>query len=91
MGARPCDYAVVAPPHSYIHVDDFTGPRELGKYLHILSNDDSRYNEYFQWKRTLEIKSYTNNGQFWCRLCTLLNLQVGLICRVCERRTFALS
>ena len=29
MGARPEDYARLAPPHSYIHVDDFESPKEL--------------------------------------------------------------
>jgi len=79
MGARPRDYAKVAPPHSYIHVDNFAGPQELAKYLHLLSNNDTKYEEYFQWRQTRDIKSYINNGQFWCRLCTLLNLQVNFI------------
>jgi len=76
MGAHPRDYAKVAPPHSYIHVDDFDGPRQLAEYLHRLSNNDTEYEEYFQWKKTVRVAAYPNNGQFWCRLCNLLNLQV---------------
>lgn len=75
MGARRRDYAKVAPPHSYIHVDDFAGPRELAQYLHRLSNNDTEYDAYFQWKQTMNVRAYPNNNQFWCRLCTLLNLQ----------------
>jgi len=76
MGARPLDYAKVAPPHSFIHVDDFAGPQELAQYLHHLSNNDTAYGEYFQWKQSTRVLSYPHNGQFWCRLCNLLNLQV---------------
>ena len=50
MGARPEDYAVSAPYKSYIHVDDFDGPKELADYLHKLDQDDQEYNEYFKWK-----------------------------------------
>ena len=55
MGARPEDYAVSAPYKSYIHVDDFDGPKELADYLHKLDQDDQLYNEYFKWKVCLNI------------------------------------
>jgi len=76
MGAQPRDYAQVAPPHSYIHVDNFSGPRGLAEYLHILSSNDTEYEEYFKWKQKLRIEYYKDNSHFWCRLCALLNLQV---------------
>jgi len=79
MGARPSDYAKVSPPHSYIHVDEFAGPKELADYLHYLSTNNTKYDEYFKWKKTLLITEYKNNGQFWCRLCTILNYQVTII------------
>ena len=50
MGARPEDYARASPERSYIHVDDFAGPKELADFLHKLDQDDDLYNEYFQWK-----------------------------------------
>ena len=50
MGARPEDYARASPERSYIHVDDFAGPKELADFLHRLDQDDDLYNEYFQWK-----------------------------------------
>ena len=52
MGARPEDYARVAPHHSYIHVDQFRGPRHLAQYLHMLDKDDDKYNQYFQVRIT---------------------------------------
>ncbi len=50
MGARPEDYALSAPYKSFIHVDDFEGPKELADYLHKLDQDDQLFNEYFKWK-----------------------------------------
>jgi hypothetical protein len=56
MGARPEDYAISAPYKSYIHVDDFEGPKELADYLHKLDQDDKLYNEYFEWKVKKNVK-----------------------------------
>ena len=50
MGARPEDYARAAPYKSYIHVDQFSGPRELAQFLLELDKDDQKYNQYFQVK-----------------------------------------
>lgn len=50
MGARPSDYAAVAPHNSYIHVEEFANPEELAAYLHRLDEDDTLYNSYFKWK-----------------------------------------
>ncbi|XP_054271110.1 glycoprotein 3-alpha-L-fucosyltransferase A-like [Macrosteles quadrilineatus] len=69
MGARPEDYAKVAPKNSYIHVDDFESPKHLAKFLHKLDQDDDLYNSYFRWKDTGE---YIDSG-FFCRICSLLH------------------
>lgn len=69
MGARREEYEQVAPPYSFIHVDDFKSPYELAKYLLLLDKNDDLYNEYFRWKGTGE---YINT-KFYCRLCALLH------------------
>ncbi|GFO50580.1 glycoprotein 3-alpha-l-fucosyltransferase a [Plakobranchus ocellatus] len=48
MGAAPEDYARAAPPHSFIHVDDFESPKHLAEYLNTLDKNDALYNEYFR-------------------------------------------
>lgn len=53
MGARPQDYENVAPYKSYIHVDEFKGPKDLAQYLILLDNDDDLYNQYFQVKEII--------------------------------------
>ena len=69
MGAAPEDYKRAAPPHSFIHVDDFESPKELADYLHKLDRNDDLYNEYFQWKGTGRLL----NTFFWCRICAMLH------------------
>ena len=75
MGARKSDYAAIAPPHSFIHVEDFQTAGELAGYLLRLNASDKLYNEYFAWKdgaggRFVETR-------FWCRLCALAHDDSG--------------
>ncbi|XP_004522511.1 glycoprotein 3-alpha-L-fucosyltransferase A [Ceratitis capitata] len=74
MGARPEDYEVSAPYHSYIHVDEFGSAKELAEYLHILDKDDELYNSYFKWKGTGDFV----NTFYWCRVCALLHDEESL-------------
>jgi len=69
MGARLEDYEQVSPYKSFLHVDQFAGPRELAKYLLKLDKDDEAYNQYFKWKGTGEFI----NTKFWCRICGLMH------------------
>ena len=69
MGARPEDYAKVAPPNSYIHVDEFDSPKDLAAYLHKLDQNDDLYNNYFRWKGS----GHFINTKFYCRLCAMVN------------------
>ena len=69
MGAPRADYERAAPPHSFIHVDDFESPRQLADFLRVVAADRDRYNSYFRWQGTGE---YIDT-KFWCRLCALLH------------------
>ena len=88
MGARPEEYKKVAPDFSFIHVDEFSGPSELAKYLHQLDQDDEKYNQYFQAGHTSccrdinIIRTFYSqwkgkgefiNTRFFCRVCGLLH------------------
>lgn len=71
MGARPEDYESVAPPNSYLHVDNFSSPEELAQFLKKLDADDDLYNSYFNWKGTVE---FINPMRMtWCTMCSLLH------------------
>ncbi|XP_013408275.1 glycoprotein 3-alpha-L-fucosyltransferase A [Lingula anatina] len=69
MGAHPDDYKRAAPPHSYIHVEDFRSAKELAEYLHKLDKNDHLYNEYFRWKGSMK----KINTHFFCRLCAMVH------------------
>ena len=64
MGASPEEYERLAPTHSFIHVDQFNGPKELAEYLLELDSDDDKYNEYFQVTKTFINISYGNISDF---------------------------
>jgi len=76
MGARPEDYAIAAPPGSYIHVDDFKSPEDLGAYLNLLDRNDTLYNEYFRYKNHFKlIRRIKFADLYWCQLCSMLHLK----------------
>ncbi|XP_072167728.1 uncharacterized protein [Diadema setosum] len=50
-GGRKEAYERVAPPKSFIHVADFSSPKELAEYLIMLDKDNTLYEEYFAWRR----------------------------------------
>lgn len=60
--------------HSYIDANDFENPKTLAEYLNKLNENETLYNEYFEWKKKalpqavldLTKMSFRYNG---CRLC----------------------
>merc|ERR1712046_102029 len=46
FGPHPDDVKAMAPPKSYIHVEDFGSPSELVEFLDYLDNNDTAYLEY---------------------------------------------
>lgn len=49
MGPSRAEYELVAPPYSFIHVDDFESVKELAEYLMELDKDDELYAKYLHW------------------------------------------
>ena len=50
-GGTRAAYERVAPPHSFIHIADFSSQRELANYLETLDRNDKLYSEYFAWRK----------------------------------------
>lgn len=78
-GATKQDVEAVAPPGSFIHVDDFATPRELVDYLEYLDKNDTAYLEYHKWRLT-PISDVPNTGNpgypdLFCRVCKRLVLE----------------
>ncbi|XP_035691978.1 alpha-(1,3)-fucosyltransferase 7-like [Branchiostoma floridae] len=75
LGAQKGDYERVAPPNSFIHVDDFGSPEALANYLKYLDQNDDEYNRYFAWK-TAPPKNLPDYESRFCEVCKKL-LQVS--------------
>ena len=70
-GAPREDYEAIAPPKSFIHVDDYDNPREMANHLKYLSAHDQAYGEYTAWRSQYKIEGASWDG--WCSLCDRLN------------------
>ena len=49
------NYSAIAPPGSYIDVDDYLSPQELAKELKRLSNAREEYLNFYVWKAKAEV------------------------------------
>lgn len=50
MGPPRKNYERFIPSDSFIHVDDFSSPKEMASYLLSLDQDDQSYLQYFSWR-----------------------------------------
>ena len=72
-GLSKQDYEKIAPPDSFIHVDDFSSPKDLMLFLEKLSKDKESYNSYFWWKSYYDLYSETELMETTnCQLCEVL-------------------
>ena len=68
------DMSKVAPPHSYINVEDFHSLEELSQYLDKVASDDELFASYFWWRDFYKVKlGMEAEVSFWCDLCQLLH------------------
>merc|ERR1712021_148122 len=68
------DVEAVAPPNSYIHVDDFDSPKALVNYLDYLAKNQTAYEEYHQWRLTEptnldEYQPLSTDTEMTCGIC----------------------
>ena len=47
FGGNRKDYEVLAPPNSFIHVNDFASAADLAAYLRLLHENDRLYERYY--------------------------------------------
>ncbi|KAB7498608.1 Glycoprotein 3-alpha-L-fucosyltransferase A [Armadillidium nasatum] len=70
------DYAAIAPPHSYINVEDFRIPRDLADYLYYLHRNETAYMEYFNWRKdyfAMSMVNWLHHASSFCTLCQKLH------------------
>lgn len=76
FGTHKDDVKALAPPNSYIHVEDFGTKAQLVEYLNYLHNNDTAYMVYHNWrtiKPDLETPLDTHIRKRICGSCKLLN------------------
>lgn len=69
LGPPRSHYEAVAPPHSFIHVDDFDSLANLATFLKELAGDTKRYRSYFSWHQNYTVKLYTDWRERLCKIC----------------------
>ena len=78
LGAPLDHYNTLLPPGSFLHVDNFTSPRELARHLRKLDGNRTLYNSYFAWRVHYELKPQRLQHdrdilqRVWCELCERL-------------------
>ena len=65
-------YIPIAPPGSFISVQDFPSVKALALYLQYLDKNDTAYNQYFQWRRKFGSQR-KHMPQFACHICKALH------------------
>ena len=71
------NYSEIAPPKSYINVEDFSTPNQLADYLQYLVRNQTAYEEYFQWKKYFKVYSTkSDQNRAMCQVC--FHLSVGV-------------
>ncbi|KAG9464979.1 4-galactosyl-N-acetylglucosaminide 3-alpha-L-fucosyltransferase FUT6-like [Eleutherodactylus coqui] len=72
LGPSRKNYERFIPKDSFIHVDDFSTPEELAKYILKLDRDEDAYQQYFTWRSRLHPIGNTNWQTHYCRVCKAL-------------------
>lgn len=69
LGPSRATYAALAPPGSFIHVEDFRSPAALAAHLKHMAADRWAYDKYFEWHHSYKIKTYTDWRERLCQIC----------------------
>ena len=63
------NYENIAPPYSFIHIEDFKNAKDLANYLLYLSKNITAYSEYFWWSKYYKVESVNRA----CETCEFMN------------------
>ena len=71
-GLTKSDYSKIAPPKSFLHIDDYEKPGDLMQELRRLSEDREAYESYFWWRDFYEVQT-DFDLETQCQLCDIIN------------------
>ncbi|XP_068116206.1 4-galactosyl-N-acetylglucosaminide 3-alpha-L-fucosyltransferase 9-like [Hyperolius riggenbachi] len=77
LGPPRENYERFIPPTSFIHVDDFSSPKELAQYLLDLDKDNAKYEQYFSWRSKFVTVRELGWDNFYCKACRELQQSKG--------------
>lgn len=69
LGPSRATYEALAPPGSFIHVEDFSSPEALATHLKHVAADTRAYEQYFRWRRSHRIQTITDWRERLCQIC----------------------
>ena len=74
-GPERKNFERIAPPHSFIHVDDYSSDKELADRLNSIGTNRSLYEKYHQWRRYYDVyyEAKDVDPYRFCELCYRLN------------------
>ncbi|XP_053329198.1 3-galactosyl-N-acetylglucosaminide 4-alpha-L-fucosyltransferase FUT3-like [Spea bombifrons] len=72
LGTSRKNYERFVPPEAFIHVDDFSSPKELAAYLLELDKDDEKYRRYFEWRTQYRVWTREGWPSSYCKVCRAL-------------------
>ncbi|XP_037083424.1 alpha-(1,3)-fucosyltransferase fut-1-like [Pollicipes pollicipes] len=78
-GASPESYRRVAPPNSFIHVQDFASVQLLATYLTSLMENRTAYESYFAWRSSYQVHGlHRGRASSWPALSSCLQIRRGV-------------
>ncbi|XP_069800134.1 4-galactosyl-N-acetylglucosaminide 3-alpha-L-fucosyltransferase FUT5-like [Dendropsophus ebraccatus] len=72
LGTTRKNYERFLPGEAFIHVDDFSSPKELASYLLELDKDEERYKRYFYWRSYYQVRRDPGMDHHYCTACRVL-------------------
>ncbi|CAF0958584.1 unnamed protein product [Rotaria sordida] len=69
------NFARIAPPNSFIHVNDYSSDEELSKALNLIGTNRTLYGKYHVWRRYYDVyyQAKDVDPYRFCELCYRLN------------------
>ncbi|XP_029458221.1 alpha-(1,3)-fucosyltransferase 4 [Rhinatrema bivittatum] len=69
LGPSRANYERFIPRDAFIHVDDFSSPRKLARYLKFLDKNPPLYRRYFAWRKRYEVHVTSFWDEQFCAVC----------------------
>ncbi|KAM4641743.1 4-galactosyl-N-acetylglucosaminide 3-alpha-L-fucosyltransferase 9-like [Discoglossus pictus] len=69
LGTSRKNYERFIPEDAFIHVNDFSSPKELASFLIELDKDDEQYRKYFNWRSHYHVRRETGWDNHYCVAC----------------------